>query len=103
WDRDDGGGGGVDRNAPPTAEDRRVATMCGEPVRVELSGEDPEGATLTYQIVAPPQHGALGSLAGAFVVYTPAPGFHGADRFTYSASDGVSASAPATITVVVDE
>lgn len=37
---------------------------------------------------------------GAFV-YTPAEGFSGTDTFTYRASDGITTSDPAVVTITV--
>src|SRR5207237_1442325 len=48
-----------------------------------------------------PAHGKLTlNLDGGFT-YTPNAGFGGADSFTYQASDGSTASTPATVTISV--
>lgn len=52
-------------------------------------------------LVTPPQHGTVTlSVAGGFA-YTPAAGFAGTDTFSYTASDGLSTSEAATVTIRV--
>ena len=61
------------------------------------AGDEP----LAFAIAEPPQHGSV-TLAGATATYTPAPGFAGADRFTYTATDARGlASTPAAVDVTV--
>jgi hypothetical protein len=65
-----------------------------------------EGGPLDFDLVSPPQHGAVtivddGAL-GATVHYSPAPGFVGEDSFGYTATDERRlTSPPATATVSV--
>jgi len=47
-----------------------------------------------------PEHGQL-SGADNDVLYTPQQGFTGADRFTWTVSDGVSRSRDAAVTITV--
>jgi hypothetical protein len=46
---------------------------------------------------------ANGTLSGTppSLTYTPSADFHGTDRFTFTASDGMLTSAPATVTITV--
>ena len=76
-----------------------VVTRQGVPVNLTLSANSPRGLALTYQ----PTVSANGNLVGTWPTgtFTPAPGFVGTDILTYTATDGISTSAPATITVVV--
>lgn len=53
-----------------------------------------------FAIVTDPAHGTV-SLAGAVVTYTPAPGYYGADAFTFTAEGPGGLSNPATIAVTV--
>ena len=71
---------------------------------------DYDGDTLSAVLVAAPSHGTLQDLggrqdfgSGGSFIYTPAPNFTGTDTFTYAASDGVSLSAPATVTLTVSK
>lgn len=65
------------------------------------TGPAPHDADPIYTIVAPPQHGTLTS-SGSTYAYTPAADFHGTDSFTFTASDGLATSDPATITITVE-
>ncbi len=59
------------------------------------------GDALAFAVAAPPQHGTV-AIAGARATYTPAAGFAGADRFTYTATDARGlVSAPASVDVQV--
>lgn len=78
----------------------------GEPVELTLSGTDPTGEGLTFEIVAPPRNGHLGTVMSAddfsaTVVYTSAPDFVGSDVFTFKATGGGGVSAAAVFTVSV--
>jgi hypothetical protein len=73
---------------------------------------DVETCDLSFQVVTPPAHGTLGSVANqlcvtllppysdkATIKYTPAAGWFGADSFTYRVGAGGLWSAPATVSV----
>jgi hypothetical protein len=62
---------------------------------------DPEGDTLTAQLVAAPAHGNVTLNRDGSLHYMPDPGYHGSDSLTYRASDGILQSAPATVTIDV--
>lgn len=49
-----------------------------------------------------PQHGSLAVLPNGSFEYTPFPDYHGDDSFTYSVSDGIFTSDPATVTFHVN-
>ena len=107
---------------PPQAQNGSAGTAVATPVTVTLHGTDdglpnPPGA-LSFGIASLPAHGSLtdpgagviGSvptaLTGNQVVYTPAPGYAGADSFTFTANDGGTPpeggdSAPATVSLNV--
>jgi VCBS repeat-containing protein len=61
---------------------------------------DPEGDAATVSIVSQPQNGTV-SFSGGQFRYIPFVDFHGSDSFTYRASDGSLAGAPATVSVTV--
>lgn len=63
---------------------------------------DPDGDGLTVTELSTPSTGTLSatSTAGAFT-YVPPAGYSGAVTFTYRASDGVTLSAQATVTITV--
>ncbi len=60
-----------------------------------------DSENLTAAIVTQPAHGELTLQADGSFAYTPEKGFMGNDSFTYTASDGVSVSAPAKVTILV--
>lgn len=87
-----------DVNARPTAEDMSVSTAEETPVAVTLSGSDPEGQPLSFEIVVEPGKGTL-SGSEPDLTYTPNPNSTGTDSFTYRVNDGELDSAPATVTI----
>ncbi len=87
-------------NDRPVATPAMTATHSGVPVDVTLEATDAEGDALTFNISSQPAHGAL-SGTPPDVTYTPEAGFTGEDTFSFTASDGVATSAPATVTVTV--
>jgi hypothetical protein len=92
-----------EQNLPPTCAAAAAAIPYGKPTGVALSCLDANGDPLALSIVTGPGRGTLGPVDGAraTVVYTPAKGFSGTDAFSFQASDGVLASAAATITLTV--
>jgi hypothetical protein len=96
------------------ADDQAVGVTPGAPQTITL-GVRPVNGPLTpdaqkvvprlYQVLSPPAHGTLEDL-NAFdptIVYTPAPGYVGADSFTfrgYDTANGI-ASLPATVHLAV--
>ena len=64
----------------PLASSQTVSTPHGTPVSITLQGYDPNGETLTYNIVNPPTQGTLDTSNFPIVVYTPtSPAFSGTD------------------------
>src|SRR5205823_2095314 len=65
-----------------------------------LTGADPDGDPLRFQVTSPPAHGQLsGNLPN--LIYTPASGVSGSDSYTYIASDGDRKSVAATVSIQV--
>lgn len=108
-----GGGGGsssggsspsppAPANTAPVASAANFTTPEDDVLRGTLDARDPEGSALTFTVAAQPVHGILvvTPTTGAFT-YTPDPDFHGADEFTFTASDGRLKSAPAKVSIVV--
>jgi ABC-type transport system substrate-binding protein len=91
----------VTGNQAPVAQGGSAATAEDTPVGVNMSASDADGDALTYSIVAGPAHGALGSVTGNQVTYTPGPGFNGLDSFTFKANDGQLDSNVATVSITV--
>lgn len=89
-------------NDPPTASNGFVSTNEDTAVTIVLSGNDIDGDGLEYSIVSSSSDGALGSISGSEVVYTPNTDYNGVDSFTFEVNDGVADSDIATVTVTVN-
>jgi alpha-tubulin suppressor-like RCC1 family protein len=90
-------------NTPPVANAVTATTDEDSACAVVLSGSDPEGKPLTFQIVTAPAASA-GSLSGTApnLTFTPALNYHGTVSFTYKVNDGQHDSPPATVTITVN-
>ena len=90
-------------NVAPTAEDDQTVTREGTSVSIDVlaNDSDPDGDTMTVTDLSDPANGSVAINPDETVEYTPGPGFVGTDTFTYTANDGQSESAPATVTVFV--
>jgi hypothetical protein len=88
-------------NYPPTADPKLVSLTNLQPVIVSLTGYDADGDTLTFNIVAPPSLGTLTQFnpASGQATYVPPSQSFGIDSFTFSVTDGIATSGPATVTV----
>ena len=87
-------------NDVPVAQSQSILVHEDKPTEVTLSASDVDGHALSYSILTPPAHGTLSGTAPN-LVYTPAANFFGTDSFTFRASDAISASEPATVTITV--
>lgn len=95
-------------NTVPVATDDAYTTGEGEPLEVDAPGvldndTDAEESELTATSATQPDHGAVELDEDGSFVYTPDAGFFGTDSFTYRADDGDDLSAPATVTITVEE
>ncbi|WP_051958901.1 putative Ig domain-containing protein [Janthinobacterium sp. RA13] len=66
------------------------------PITLNLSG----GAATSVAISSSALHGTA-TASGTSITYTPTAGYGGPDSFTYTASNGIGTSAPATVTITV--
>ncbi len=87
-------------NFVPVANAQELLTDEDAALPITLSATDANGDPLTYAVVSPPAHGDL-SGTPPDLTYTPAANYHGADSFTFKASDGNSDSTPATVTLSI--
>jgi hypothetical protein len=87
-------------NAAPVAGNQAVDVDEDGSVPITLVATDPENEPLVFTVTVPPLHGALGG-SGQNRTYTPLANYHGPDSFTFIVSDGVSNSAPATVSINV--
>lgn len=103
-------------NDAPVSSDDTYTGLKGKTIFVPVSGVlydgtpgvgvlandlDVDGDALTAQLVSPVSNGTLVLNPDGSFVYTPNPGFSGADSFTYSATDGSDAGNVATVTIHV--
>ena len=89
-------------NDPPVANADSASTSEAWPVTVNVlsNDTDPDDNPLTLDSVTQPGHGTA-VIDGNAVEYTPAPGFSGADAFTYVVSDGQGGTATGSVNVSV--
>ncbi len=87
-------------NHAPTAQARAISTAQNTSVSVTLLGTDPDNDTLTYAIALPPTHGTLSGTAPN-LTYTPAVGYVGSDRFTYTVADAEFTSEQAVVDITI--
>jgi hypothetical protein len=93
-------------NHPPVAHDDSYVLSLNSALIVAAAGvlandTDPDADPLTAVLVTGPLHGTLNLLANGGFTYTPASNYFGVDTFTYHASDGLTNSGPATVSLVV--
>ena len=86
---------------PLRAVPRTLRTPAMTPIEVRLEGVDASNASLTFIIVDEPLSGVL-SGSGANRTYTPATNFTGNDQFTFRVSNGITASRPAAVQIIVE-
>ncbi len=85
---------------PPMAFAQSLFVSRNQASTIVLSGSDPNGDVLTYQLVTNPAHGTL-SGAAPNVTYTPTLNYTGPDSFTFRVTDGANTSAVATVSLTV--
>jgi hypothetical protein len=89
--------------SPPSCPDGDFITRPGERFALPAAPcTDPEGDTYTIALATAPMHGTVAPDMGTNY-YTPDPGYHGTDQFTYTATDtNMEQSASATVRILVD-
>lgn len=87
-------------NDAPVPAALTLTTNEDTPAAVTLSATDVDGDSLTFRITRAPHQGTLSGMPPV-VTYQPAEDFNGVDDFEWVASDGVTDSAVAAVTVTV--
>lgn len=88
-------------NDPPAAGGLNIIMFEDNLQSITLAGTDPDlGDVLTYTITSSLLNGALTGIAPN-LTYTPNLNFNGPAFFTYTVSDGVFTSAPASVAITV--
>jgi uncharacterized membrane protein len=88
-------------DGPPLANNAIFSGIQDTFIPGFLSATDPDGDAMTFVQDSQPAHGTALLFANGEVLYTPAPGFHGVDTFTYHVTAGGGTSNLATIRVRV--
>jgi hypothetical protein len=86
-------------NDPPVGFTQSVSTAQETPLQI-TAASDPDGNPLTFTYTLAPAHGSL-TQSGGTLTYTPVMGYQGTDSFQFTVSDGVFASAAATVSITV--
>ncbi len=87
-------------NNPPVADPLAVATLMDQRVSFTLTGSDPDGDALLFNLTANPSHGVLTGFVPN-LIYIPNDGYVGEDSFTFVVFDGYDVSMPATVSITV--
>jgi hypothetical protein len=90
-------------NGLPIAADDGAFTDPGVAKEIDVlaNDSDPDGDPLTVAVVFQPPGGVTARTPEGRVLYTPDPGFTGADSFDYRLSDGRGGETIGTVTVTV--
>ncbi|MEU0495790.1 Ig-like domain-containing protein [Mycobacterium sp. NPDC006124] len=93
-------------NAPPVGNPDSYsigedATLAVGAPGVLSNDTDVDGPELFVSEATGAAHGALEVLSDGSFTYTPAANYYGSDSFTYQVSDGVTSSAPVTVTITI--
>ena len=90
------------KNEAPVCRDVKLETYKNIANTGVLSASDPEGDTLTYQLVKEPKRGTVDIAPDGSFTYTPAQNKVGKDVFTYTATDSAgNVSNVANVTVKI--
>ena len=78
----------------PVCFDQPVSTNEDVAKAITLTGQDPDGDSITFSIVSGPSHGSLTpGVAGAAQTYTPTADYNGPDSFVFRVNDGTTSGA----------
>ena len=87
-------------SAPTAASLSGVSVSYDSPGQaIDLSASI-SGVYASVAVATGPAHGMV-SVSGSVITYTPAPGYYGADSFTYTATGPGGTSSPATVSLTV--
>ena len=91
----------VKPNRAPVGTPANLTALPNTPVRITLSGSDPDGNPITFKLVAGPSKGKL-SGTPPLLVYTPNLNATGKDSFLFTVSDALTASSPTVVAISLD-
>jgi uncharacterized protein (TIGR03437 family) len=78
-------------NRPPVANPQTVDVMRNTPKTITLTGSDPDGDLINFQVVNSPEIGKLSGIPPN-LTYTPNDGASGPDSFLFQVNDGFADS-----------
>ncbi len=87
-------------NDAPSAIGQDLSINEDSALNIVLAGNDVENDSLIFSVLTQPANGTLSGIPPE-LTYTPNANYHGADSFTFTAHDGNTNSAPATISISV--
>jgi hypothetical protein len=87
-------------NTAPVANAQSVTAVEDASTAITLSGNDPEGQALSYQVTLPPTHGTLSGTPPT-LAYQPQADFVGSDAFAFTVHDGQLGSTSATVSLTI--
>ena len=91
----------VEPNSQPTADNQTLSFLEDSLNNsITLTGNDPDGDTLTYTIISSTTNGTL-NCTNENCTYTPNSNYVGSDSFTFKVNDGTLDSSTATISIDV--
>ncbi len=88
-------------NDAPVAVDDSATTDEDTPLGGTLLGADADNDPLAFVLVDAARYGVVVVNPNGAYTYTPNPDFHGADSFSFQASDGLASSNVATVAITV--
>ena len=90
-------------NRPPVVTGTNLFLAAGLSTNFHLQGSDPDGQPVQFVARTSPGHGLLSVLtpSNGLSRYQPVYGYHGTDSFDFVASDGLSTSGPAAVSIVI--
>ena len=91
-------------DSPPTAIGASFSTPTNQALSGQLQGNTNDaGQTLTFALGTKPAHGSVTVNANGSFSYTPDSGYAGSDAFTFLVNDGYLNSAPATVSITIND
>ncbi len=88
-------------NDAPIANDQKITVESNVSTDITLTGSDADGQTLTFDVPLKAKKGTLTPVKTGVYRYNPPKDYVGADSFSFTVSDGLVKSKPATVTLTV--
>ncbi|MBN2446408.1 MAG: HEAT repeat domain-containing protein, partial [Phycisphaerae bacterium] len=95
-----GADGAWPSNSAPTADPQALAAGTGVDTLITLTGSDPEGGYLGFDVTSEPAYGTLSGSA-PYPIYKSDYGYEGEDSFVFEVVDGGGLIATATVSITV--